>query len=206
MDAKRSCARSCCPFGNRLNRRRTADSKIELEDPFHARTLRVSRELSRTVGRAMLRRRLCLLLLAWGLILAAGCASTPQASRARDAAAKEFRSHPATAALYVYRENSRGEPGDTVLFVDGRLIGATLPEAFFRVDVQPGRHVLHGFGYDNGQFALDARPGEIYFIALDAFGGSSFFALVDEKVGRRTISRCCALLENWAPGQRPLLR
>lgn len=154
----------------------------------------------------MLRQSFFLPLLAGAFALAAACASTPQAPPERDAAAKQFRTHPATAALYVYRQNTRAESGDTVLFVDGHLIGATLPETFFRIDVPPGRHTLHGFAYDNGQFTLDARPGKIYFIALDTFGGSSFFLLVDEKEGRRAVSRCCVLLENWAPGQRPLLR
>jgi len=154
----------------------------------------------------MLRHPLLLPLIAAALMLAGGCASTPQASRERDAAAKEFLTHPATAALYVYRDSGRGESDDTVLFVDDRPIGSTLPASFFRFDVQPGRHVLHGIGYDNGYLALDARPGEIYFIALDTLGGTSSFVLVDDQTGRRAVSRCCALLENWAPGQRPLLR
>ncbi len=140
------------------------------------------------------------------LLFIGGCASTPQASPERDAGAKEFPTHPGTAALYVYRGTWPRATEDTVLFVDDRLIGATLPMTFFRVDVQPGRHVLRGIGYDNGRFELDVRPGGIYFIALDALWGSSTFTLVDDEAGRRAIRQCCALLENWAPGQRPLLR
>jgi len=140
------------------------------------------------------------------LPLVCSCASTPQASPERDAAAKEFPIHPATAALYVYRGTWPRQDDDTVLFVDDRLIGATLPMTFFRVDVQPGRRVLRGIGYDNGHLELDTHPGGIYFIALDALSGFSKFTVVEDAAGRRAVNRCCALLETWAPGQRPLLR
>lgn len=137
-----------------------------------------------------------------GLLWFAGCASIPQASLERDAEAKQFVSHPATAALYVYRiDTAEDHP---VLWIDGRLIGATLPYTFFRVDVEPGKHVLSGLASDNGRLALDTRPGEVYFVALAMTSGQSRFQQVPD--GRKTLTNCCSLLENWAPGQRPLLR
>lgn len=144
-----------------------------------------------------------------GLIIAmlfAGCASTPQASRERDAEAKQFVSHPATAAVYVYRNDWSALGEDSVLYVDRRLLGATLPGTYFRIDAQPGKHVLHGLGYDAGQLEIDVRPGEIYFVLLKVLGGASRFARRDAETGRRELLDCCAMLENWAPGQRPLLR
>jgi hypothetical protein len=141
------------------------------------------------------------------LVLAGGCASTPEASPERDADAKQFRTHPATAALYVYRPDwPSPDDYDSVLFIDHRLIGATLPGTFFRIDVQPGGRLLYGIGFDTGRLALNARPGEIYFISLNVLSGHSLFALTDAAVGRRELLACCTLLENWAPGQRPLLR
>ena len=144
-----------------------------------------------------------------GLLIAmllAGCASTPQASRERDAEAKQFVSHPATAAVYVYRNDWSTLDDDSVLYVDRRLIGATLPGAYFRVDVQPGKHVLRGFGYDDGRLEIDVRPGEIHFVSLNVLSGTSHFTWRDMEIGRRQLLDCCAMLENWAPGQRPLLR
>ena len=67
-------------------------------------------------------RRWALALLLAGL--AAGCASTPQASRERDLDAKQFGTHPATAALYVFRPD-RLLDEESVLYIDDRLIGAT---------------------------------------------------------------------------------
>jgi hypothetical protein len=140
------------------------------------------------------------------VLLTAGCASTPQAARDSDADAKQFVSHPNASTLYVYRNKFGSEDDHSVLYVDGRLIGATLPRTFFRVNVRPGDHSLNGVGPDNGRLSLTTRPGEIYFVSLAVTGGQSSFAVVDPETGRKTLSACCALLENWAPGQRPLLR
>lgn len=141
------------------------------------------------------------------LTILAGCASTPQASRQRDAEAKQFTTHPATAAIYIYRTDFHSEDdGDTVLYVDGRLIGATLPRTFFRVDVNPGTHQLNGMGPDQGSLRMETRPGRIYFVELKVVSGNSFFTVVELQLAQRTIGDCCEAMENWAPGQRPLLR
>ncbi|MBI4194940.1 MAG: hypothetical protein HY526_07670 [Betaproteobacteria bacterium] len=146
------------------------------------------------------------IVLALSLALSAGCASTPQASADRNAEAREFRSHPATAAIYVYRVDLGGAPDDSVLYLDHRLIGATLPGSFFRIDVRPGKHLLHGVAHDAGRLEIEVRPDEIYFVSLSVIGGHSLFALPDKARGRDELLACCDLLENWAPGQRPLLR
>ncbi len=143
-------------------------------------------------------------------LLIAGCASTPQAARDRDADAKQFVTHPNAATIYVYRSRfDRAEDdaaNDSILYVDERLVGQTLPGSFFRVDPVPGRHVLHGMGVDMGKIELDTRPGELYFVELTVIQGRSQFRLVAGDVGRTRILACCVLLENWAPGQRPLYR
>jgi len=140
-------------------------------------------------------------LLVAGLLLIAGCALTPEATRQEDAVAKEFLTHPNAATVYVYRSEFNHYATDSVLYVDGRLIGSTLPGAYFRLDVNPGRHVLHGTGVDVGQLALQTRPGEVYFVSLDVNGGHSNFRHVPDAVGRERVRSCCVLLENWAPWQ-----
>jgi hypothetical protein len=141
-----------------------------------------------------------------GAILVTGCTSTPQASREEDAAAKVFETHPSASTIYVYRSPFNYYDYDSVLYINGRLVGRTLPGAYFRIDTVPGRHVLHGTGVDIGQITIDTRAGEIYFVALDVLAGHSRFQLVPDQVAEHRIRACCALLENWAPGQRPLLR
>jgi hypothetical protein len=140
------------------------------------------------------------------VLVAAACTSTPQATREDDARAKEFHTHPSASTIYVYRSPFNHYDADSVLYIDGRLVGSTLPGAYFRIDTVPARHVLHGTGVDIGHFAIETRPGEIYFVELEVLAGHSNFRLVPERIGQREVRACCALLENWAPGQRPLLR
>lgn len=138
-------------------------------------------------------------------LLGAGCASTPEATRDRDAAAKEFTTHPNASTIYVYRSPFNHYDTDSVLYLDGRLIGSTLPGAYFRLDTTPGRHTLHGTGIDVGELELDTRPGQLYFVSLDVVASHSNFRLVPEEVARERVRACCALYENWAPGQRPFV-
>lgn len=141
------------------------------------------------------------------LLALGGCASTPQATPTRDAEAKRFLSHPGFAAIYVYRPDIlTAEMDDSVLYVDDRLIGTTLPGTFFRVDVQPGARVVSSSAAGSTNLKLDARPGELYFVQLNVTSGSSRLALVDAEKAKGALLKCCALMENWAPAQRPLLR
>ena len=146
-----------------------------------------------------------LIVLGAALILA-GCASTPEASREADVEAKEFHTHPSASTIYVYRSEFNDLEDHNVLYMDGRLIGATLPGTFFRIDAVGGRHVLHGMGADMGSIALDTMAGELYFVSLDVIAGHSRFTIVPPPVAKQRVRACCALLERWAPGQRPLLR
>ena len=103
-------------------------------------------------------------------------------------------------------QRALGEWSDSVLWVDNRLIGSTLPGTYYRVDLRPGRHVLRGDGPDVGRFTLDTRSGGTHLVSLNVRAGTSHFAVVAAEVGKRDLLRCCSLMENWAPGQRPLLR
>src|SRR5688572_6326275 len=113
-------------------------------------------------------------------LLAAGCASTPQASPQRDAEAKAFSTHPDSGTIYVYRSEHDRLEDDTVLYIDGRIVGQTLPGAYFRVDTVPGRHVLHGIGVDTGKIIVNTRPGQLYFVELNVIEGQSHFRLMPE--------------------------
>lgn len=151
--------------------------------------------------------RLRLLCAALAAAALGACVSVPQASPARDAEAKQFGTHPGAATVYVYRNDLTSFLAeDSTLFIDGRLIGGTLPGTFFRVDLRAGEHVLHGHGYDQGSLRLKTLSGEAYFVALTVSNNTSHFRTVDPASAQREIQRCCVLMESWAPGQRPLLR
>ena len=146
----------------------------------------------------------CVFLMLWIALCLTGCASTPQASRERDADAKQFGSSPAAATVYIFRPDD--DKDDPVLWIDGQLIGATLPRTYFRVHLEPGRHVLAGLAADQGRLTLETRPGEVYFVSQIVTAGQSHFRLINKDLGQKVVTNCCSLLENWAPGQRPLLR
>ena len=150
-----------------------------------------------------------LAILAAAVLALGGCASVPQATPERDAEAKQFIARFDAATIYVYRDDFAAvapATDNTLLYLEGRLIGATLPKTFFRFDVRAGEHLLHGFGYDQGTLKIDTRLGEPVFVRLLVTNGTSYFARVSTETGKRDILRCCSLMENWARGQRPLLR
>ncbi len=141
------------------------------------------------------------------LLVAGGCASTPQATPERDAEAKRFTGHPGYAGIYIYRPDShRPDVNDPLLYVDDRLLGSVPARSFFRFDTPPGARTLHSSTFGSTELKLDTRPDELYFVQLNVTSGSSRLALVDPETAKRAIRKCCALMENWAPGQRPLLR
>jgi len=151
-----------------------------------------------------------LLLWAMGVAVAlGGCSSVPQATSDDDAEAKQFITHPGYATLYIYRDEfpvANRTLEESVLYVDDRLIGSTLPGTYFRVDLRPGDRRLHGYGPDHGKLTISMPSGEITFVSLNVINGVSNFRPVAPETGKRELIRCCVLMENWKPGQRPLLR
>jgi hypothetical protein len=143
-----------------------------------------------------------------GVALLAGCTSTPQATSERDAEAKRFLTRPDAAKIYVFRPDlNTADMGDTVLHVDDQLIGTTLPRTFFVVDVYPGPRVVRAVSPGTGQISIDAEAAQLYFVELNTLeGGSPLLRRVNSDIGKREILRCCSLMENWTPGQRPFLR
>jgi hypothetical protein len=139
-------------------------------------------------------------------LLAAGCTSTPEASRERDLEAKQFLTHPSASAIYVYRPDVDRLEEHVDLYIDERLVGETLPRTYFRIDAVPGKHVLHGSAHDVGKIELETRAGTLYFVEHRVAAGHSQFQVVPEDTGRKRLLACCGLLERWAPGQRPLLK
>ena len=138
-----------------------------------------------------------------GLLLG-GCAATPLASRESDADAKRFDPTLRGAVIYLYRPDIRG--GVSTLWVNNRLLGETVAGTYFRVPVPSGRSLITASGSDMGRIAIDTRDDGIYFVEMQVHGESesdsrTIFRSVPEETGKQAIARCCALLENWRPGQ-----
>ncbi len=140
------------------------------------------------------------------LALVGGCASTPMASRESDADAKRFETAPNAAIIYLYRPPAPGGDAASTIWVDGRLIGETLPTTYFRVPVRAGYHRINAAGSDLGRLEIDAKAEGVYFVEMQVLGESqsattTIFRSVAPETGKAAILRCCRLLEAWRPGQ-----
>ena len=129
-------------------------------------------------------------------LVAAGCASTPQAPQQQDVEAKRFLSDRRLATVYVYRADIGRDPMDdpieSVLYADDRLIGSTLPGTFFVVRLSTGVHTLSGFAHDQGRLKIDVLPGENYFVSLSVESGQSWFRRVSVETGERELRAFCS--------------
>jgi hypothetical protein len=142
-------------------------------------------------------------------LLGAGCASTPEAPAVTDAEAKRFQPEQRAAIIYLYRADS-GSNGIATVWIDGRLVGQSLPGTFFRVPVRSGHNVITVSGNDIGRIEIDTRQDEVYFVAMNVQGelegaSNTVFRRVNPQAGQAEILRCCSLLETWRPGQWRIL-
>ena len=145
-----------------------------------------------------------------GMLLAfiAGCASTPEASLSSEADAKRFDSAMNAAIIYIYRPIGAGQ-GVSTIWVDGRLVGESLPQTFFRVVARPGRNRITTSGNDQGRLDLETQREGVYFVEAQVAGitqseASTLFRRVAPEVGKAAIASCCRMLETWRPGQERL--
>lgn len=138
--------------------------------------------------------------------LLGGCASTPMASLESDADAKRFETAPNAAIIYLYRPRAPGGDAASTIWIDGRLIGETLPTTYFRVPVRAGHHRINTSGNDLGRLDIDTKAEGVYFVEMQVLGESqsattTIFRSVAPEIGKATIAGCCRLLDAWRPGQ-----
>jgi len=138
------------------------------------------------------------------LMLLAGCASTPETSRERDAEAKRFEPVTRDSVIYVYRPDRAGLSTATTLWADGRLIGESLPGTYFRVIVFAGRTLLHTSGPDTGRIEVTTQGNDVTYVevqATDKESPATVFRVVPAEEAQIAIRACCTRLDLWRPGQ-----
>lgn len=138
------------------------------------------------------------------VLLLSACASTPEADPVRDAEAKRFEAVTRDAVIYVYRPDGGTGAAETTLWADGRLVGVSLPQTFFRVIVLPGKTLLHTSGSDNGRIEITTRGNDVTYVEMQTFDDQSpttRFRSVSAEDAQAAIRKCCTMLEVWRPGQ-----
>ncbi len=137
-----------------------------------------------------------LLSLAAGL---AGCGIAPLATPKADTLAKQMLPAEGKAVIYLFR-NSPPSAGWTIpVTLDGKEMGVTGGQTYFRWEVSPGEHMIISKTHDWSGLMVNAEAGRIYYVWQDI--GIGFFVPTSE-LSLSTASpprlnlRSCYLLED----------
>lgn len=125
----------------------------------------------------------------------AGCASIPMESNEATARAKAF-DPPSSgnAALYVYRSGSFGGALKKDVWIDGKCLGETAPNVFFREEVSGGSEhkISTESEFSPNDLAVTTQSGKSYFvrqfIKFGVFVGGAGLELVEEDKGKAAVT------------------
>jgi len=143
-------------------------------------------------------------LAAAALLILSACAATPEATPERNEEAKRFDAVTRDSVVYVYRPDRGTGAAEATLWANGRLVGTSLPQTFFRVIVLPGRTVMHTSGSDTGRIEFDTRGNDVTYVEMQTLNEQSpvtRFRIMSAEEAQAAIRGCCTMLELWRPGQ-----
>ena len=112
-----------------------------------------------------------------GAVLLLGCAlgaqaadtatQSPPAGVAAEAQARLLQPVPDKAVIYVLRDRGDILRFEIRVLLDGRDMGATSPNSYFRWEVPPGRHVIVSDTDPPAVLELTTQPGGLYYVWQD---------------------------------------
>ncbi len=122
------------------------------------------------------------------ILLLTGCASVPMAPLDQDVKAKEFSTAPNKASLYIYRNESMGGAIPMTVTVNGKALGQTAAQTYFRLNVIPGKYTVESHAENVSNLPLSLEAGKNYFVWQEMKMGfwmaRSLLQQVDENTGR----------------------
>ena len=128
------------------------------------------------------------------LLLATGCASVPMAPASVDSEAKQFKSIPDQANIYVYRNEGIGAAIKMGIYADEQPIAQTAAKTFINFQLAPGAHTIRGHAENNSEVTLDAKGGELYFIWQEVKMGFASarnkLQIMDADEGKAGVQEC----------------
>ncbi len=120
--------------------------------------------------------------------LLSACASVPMAPLDQDSKAKDFSSIPNKASLYVYRNESYGGGIPMSVSVNGKALGQTAAQTYFRLNLTPGKYNIESFAENVSNLPLTTEAGKNYFVWQEVKMGMwmarSILQQTDESTGR----------------------
>ena len=118
-----------------------------------------------------------------------------------DTLAKLMQPVPDKAIVYLFRNEPASAPWKIKVTMDGKEMGSTSANTYFRWVIEPGRHVIVSDAENDAGLVLDAAPGQIYYVWQDvAFGilrPRTQLQLVDQQTAEIAL-RSCYMLEGSA--------
>jgi hypothetical protein len=113
------------------------------------------------------------LLIAFLLLLSAGCAQYQLPPPPGDTGAKRFETVPDKSVIYLVRHPL--EPSYVApVVLDDHAIGSTYRGTYMRIELPAGTHVLRGMAGDSGSITLKTESGKLYFVEHRAYGYRDF--------------------------------
>lgn len=144
-----------------------------------------------------------LLLIAMTATLFTGCASVQMESKEASQKAKQFAKPSAgNAGLYIYRDSFVGKALKKDIWVDGKCIGESAPDVFFKTEVAGNKEhkISTESEFSPNDLSLFTEEGRNYFIRqyikLGVFVGGAGLELIEEEKGKTAVAK----LEMATPG------
>ena len=114
------------------------------------------------------------------------------ASIERDSQAKTFAVKPGLSNIYVYRNETFGAAIKMDVELDGKLIGQTVANSYFALEVTPGKHTLISKAENNSVLDVNAEAGKNNFVWQEVKMGliitRTKLQIVDEATGKAGIA------------------
>jgi uncharacterized protein DUF2846 len=126
----------------------------------------------------------------------AGCASRLAPPKA-DTLAKLMQPVEGKAVIYVFRNDPATAPKRIRVTLDGKTMGETSAQTYFRWEVSAGQHIIISYSWRWSGLAIDTEPGRIYYVWQDVgfFEPTSELKLVDRDTAEINL-RSCYLLQS----------
>jgi len=122
------------------------------------------------------------------VLLLSGCASVPMAPMDQDSKAKDFSPIPNKASLYIYRNESLGGAIPMTAMVNGKALGQTAAQTYFRLNLTPGKYSVESHAENVSNLSLTTEAGKNYFVwqevKLGMWMARILLQQVDEITGR----------------------
>lgn len=130
------------------------------------------------------------------VLLISGCTSVPMESKEKSELAKQFNSpSEGKAGLYIYRSGSFGGALKKDVWLNGKCIGETAPNMFFYEEVNSDseQKISTESEFSPNDLIVKTESGKNYFVSqyikMGVFVGGAGVELVDEKEGKKEISK-----------------